>query len=400
MSIQSKYSLGMLVLLLCSTYMLMPYLVSDLAPKSGLSITEMSWSLGLANSLAAISLYLRPRSLKAGNLILVLLILFSISTLTLHLGLAYEKAFLFLVGVVLLRAVLLNFSDLNRQVHMQTNNETGTKRSLAIANVISNTISCSVPAMASLLILRFGEGSLTISAFTLSFLPCTFVLIRCKKGTSIFNKVEINSRKHKQAFFFRLRQYWHVYVIALVNGTIFAFIFSLLPLLIAQSIDTATFSATTLIGGYFTINSVVISLGSIPLLRWLEKRNISDVSVIVIASVASISSIFLLGLYDGQLWLLALSSLFMALGEIVFIPFLVTLISVGYPDRKESLLRDTTLISVSISAVISAPLAALISHFGYQGVLAFITIAGISVALSIFRIQEEVYGKSPCSGSH
>lgn len=120
-----------------------------------------------------------------------------------------------------------------------------------------------------------------------------------------------------------------------------------------------------------------------------------DINIIIISSIFSVLSIVMMGFYRGNINIIVISSILMAVSEILFIPFIISFLSNQYPKHREILLKDTTLISVSISAVISFPLAGMMFRFSGIGVVVFIL---LSVGLLIYsflgikrRLNEESY---------
>ncbi|MFC0139901.1 hypothetical protein ACFFJN_07410 [Erwinia mallotivora] len=387
MSINSLSCIIILSFFLTASFLIMPYLVSVIAPTAGLNVTEITWGLGICNAVAALTLYFRPAFPDASRLLILIMLFIFTGTVSVLAGMSFGISLILLLGIGMMRISLVNFSDFNRQVHMQTNTEDGIKRALSAANVVSNIISCSVPIAAAVILHKWGAAGLARISILLSL--CSFLLASCLfKGNKSLRNVTVSSKPSPGRTINRFASHAPLYLLVMINSVIFAFIFSYIPLKITQVPQDMLAAAQQYIALYFTINSVVVVVLSFPVLYFLGKIKLSDRNVTLVATVLSLVSIIPFTVYNGEPEIITLSAVLMGLSEIIFLPFIVSYVSSKYLEEKEMILRDITLLGVSLSAAVSSPVAGLMYHYGNKGLSLFILICLIIFIFCVTKMEE------------
>lgn len=364
----------------------MPYLLSEIAPSAGLNVSEMTLGLGICNALAALTLYLRPVFSHPAQMLALIMVLIVTGAGSVLAGMGYRLPWVLMAGVALMRISLVNFSDFNRQIHMQTNTERGIKRALSMANVVSNVISCSVPLAAAAILQKEGTTGLVGTAVFIALLSALLSPALFARNPSM-NSVVVQSKPSPGKTLTRLRRYSPLYVIVLMNTVIYAFIFSYVPLKIIQVTPDKIAEAQKYIALYFTVNSLSIVIFSFPVLWLIEKFGLKDKRVILVAAVSALASVAPFISYEGEAYRIISSSVLMALSEIIFLPYVVSLVSSLKSEIKETVLKDVTLLSVSVSGALSAPVAGVLYHAGSKGLLLFIISGAILLVLCILKLE-------------
>ncbi|MBU9849658.1 hypothetical protein ACE2AK_25290 [Rahnella perminowiae] len=377
MSRSSTNCIIILTFFLAASFLIMPYLLSDIAPSTGLTVSEMTIGLGVCNAVAALTLYLRPvfsQSSRMLTLIMVLIVTGSVAVLS---GMSSSLPLMLMVGVGLMRISLVNFSDFNRQIHMQTNNEAGIKRALSTANVVSNVVSCSVPLAAAGILQKWGILGLVKTAVFLALCSAVLAPLLFTRKASL-KSVAVLGKPLPENTVSRFHRYLPLYLIVLMNSIIFAFIFSYIPLRITQVRPDKIEAAQNFIAVYFTVNSLAIVIFSFPVLFLTEKLGVHDKKVVLSATLFALASVVPFMGYEGELYRILSSSVLMAISEILFLPYVISFVSAFKSEHREMVLKDVTLLSVSVSAALSAPIAGLLYHAGNKGLLLFI-VSGVSI---------------------
>lgn len=386
MSRSSANCIILLTFFLTSSFLIMPYLLSEIAPSAGLNVSEMTLGLGICNALAALTLYLRPVFSHPAQMLALIMVLIVIGAGSVLAGMGYRLPWVLMAGVALMRISLVNFSDFNRQIHMQTNTERGIKRALSMANVVSNVISCSVPLAAAAILQKEGTTGLVGTAVFIALLSALLSPALFARNPSM-NSVVVQSKPSPGKTLMRLRRYSPLYVIVLMNTVIYAFIFSYVPLKIIQVTPDKIAEAQKYIALYFTVNSLSIVIFSFPVLWLIEKFGLKDKRVILVAAVSALASVAPFISYEGEAYRIISSSVLMALSEIIFLPYVVSLVSSLKSEIKETVLKDVTLLSVSVSGALSAPVAGVLYHAGSKGLLLFIISGAILLVLCILKLE-------------
>ncbi|MBP2857287.1 hypothetical protein J8657_06700 [Dickeya oryzae] len=387
----SKTSCSCIVLLafsLMSSFMVMPYLISTLAPGVGISVNGMTWGLGICNGVAALTLYIRPSFRRAGWLLAAIMALMIVGTSLILVGIKSYLPWVLIVGVAMMRIALVNYSDFNRQAHMQTNTERGIRQALSAANVVSNIISCTVPLAAVFILQKWGASALVNMAVFFSLCCATLGLLLFGRQATLTNIV-VSGKPSPGNTARRFLKHMPLYLITLINSVIFAFIYSYIPLRLTDIPDVGQ----KYIAFYFTINSLVVAFFSFPIMNIIEKLSPDKKTIIILSSLLSLLSIFIFYGYNGNIYRVIFSSSLMAISEIMFLPFVVSLVASRESAEKEMIIRDITLISVSLSATLSSPMAGLIYQGGEAALVAFLIVSSTIVVIASKKLGENPHEK-------
>nr|WP_315202648.1 MFS transporter [uncultured Flavobacterium sp.] len=269
------------------------------------------------------------------------------------------------------------------------NKETRT-RALTLTRIAINMGFLIGPILGGLIIMNIGYSGL----FWVDGLTCILaILIFCilvKEKKLPFKLKKIKSDSNSNKIIFNDKPFLLHLVITMITGILFFQMFTTLPLFYKEQFNFTEFETGLLLG----LSGLIIILFELPIVRFVEEKNIDRIKVISLG-ILSMSISLLLMLLSGWSGVLILLICFMSIGVMLTFPFANSFaMSRVHIDIKGRYIAVFTM-SYSFAHILSAKTSmAIIEAYSYQANWIFMgtlgtTALGLCYWLSIILKEEK-----------
>jgi predicted MFS family arabinose efflux permease len=250
-------------------------------------------------------------------------------------------------------------------------------RALTLVRLAVNLGFSAGPALGGIIIMTIGyrglfwvDGATCIIAILLFWL-----LVKEKKKSPFLDKTTADTLQPQSVF--KDKPFWLFLVACLVSGILFFQLFTTMPLYHGEHFHLTEFQ----IGLLLTLNGLMIFFLEMPLVSFVERKNINKMKVVFVGCILMAISLFLL-LIQPWAGILIFMILFMTVGEMFTFPFSNSVCLSRAPKGHEGRYMAIYTMSFSMAHIISSKVGMqIIQYYGYSANWFFMGILGLLGAL-------------------
>lgn len=278
-----------------------------------------------------------------------------------------------LVGIFLIMAVADMFRPamfVSLAAYSKPENRT---RSLTLVRLAINLGFAAGPALGGLIIMHLGyKGLFWVDGTTCIVAILVFwILVKEKQKSTYLDKK--NPGEILTNSVFKDKAFWVFLLMCLITGILFFQLFTTIPLYHSEQFGLTELQTGLLL----TFNGILVFFLEMPIVNFIEKRNINKLKVVVYGCFAMAISLFLL-LLNFWVGILIIMMLFMTVGEMFAFPFANTFAMSRAPKGHEGRYMAIFTMSYSGAHILSGKTGmTIIDAFGYQANWLFMGTLGL-----------------------
>lgn len=235
-------------------------------------------------------------------------------------------------------------------------------RAMSLIRLAVNLGFAAGPTLGGLIILGIGYKALFWidgSTCILAILIFAFLVKEKKKTIEIHNAIG-NAIEHKSILKDKL--FWIFLSICFITAILFFQLFTTLPLFLHEQFGLTEFETGLLI----SLNGILIFLFEMPIVSFLERKQINRIKIILWGTLLMAISFYLL-LFDAWAGILIIAIVIITFGEIFSFPFSNAFAIGRAPKGHEGRYMALYTMSFSLAHIVSSKLGLeIIANFGYR----------------------------------
>jgi predicted MFS family arabinose efflux permease len=342
--------------------MVLPFLSLYLKEDLDFSLNQISWILVSFGAGSMLGSWLGGKlSDKIGFYKIMIFSLFTSGMM--FFGLQFITSY---VGLLIAIFLIMTVADMFRPAmfvslgaYAKPENRT---RALTLVRLAINLGFAAGPALGGLIIMYIGyNGLFWVDGATCIIAILVFALLVKEKAKSPYQDKEHPGEVLRTSVF-KDKIFWAFLGMCLITGILFFQLFTTIPIYHKEQFGLSELQTGLLL----TLNGVLVFFFEMPIVSYIEKKNINRLKIVVYGCLAMAISLFLLmiNFWSG---ILILMMLFMTFGEMFAFPFANSFAISRAPKGHEGRYMAIFSMSYSLAHILSAKSGMqLIDNFGYQ----------------------------------